>query len=76
MDSPSEEALQVLRDLVTTIEATGGLVRDEGLLAPACDPEWIDLGETAYEAYGVLVKTDGHAKLTIHEREESEDEDG
>ncbi len=48
------------RRLISTIEGTGGLVPADcdgghGLLAPAEDPEWIDLGDAyraAKEAFG------------------------
>lgn len=42
--------------LLTTIDTTGGVVEDEhGYVAPALDPEWIDLGE-AYESASAALK--------------------
>lgn len=38
--------MSTLRDLVRTIDATGGVVRfNNGLHAPNADLDWIDLGE-------------------------------
>jgi hypothetical protein len=55
---PIYSAELVLEDLVRTIEATGGLVQaddgDPGVLAPAGDPTWIDLGDTYLKACEVL----------------------
>jgi len=41
------EALHMLRD---AIEATGGLISDEGHLVPKGDPEWADLADAYLEA--------------------------
>ena len=50
-----EAALAVLRDLVSTINATGGVVLDwEGLPAPVADEEWLDLGLAYEQACAVL----------------------
>jgi hypothetical protein len=51
-DNPGLRALQ---QLVDTINATGGLVAaDDGFLAPAADPEWIDLAPAYLNACRVL----------------------
>lgn len=47
----------VLADLVRTIEATGGLVparENPDYLAPATDPDWVDLGECYLNACRIL----------------------
>lgn len=50
-----------LEALCRTIECTGGILeRSDGFMAPACDPEWIDLAEAyllACEALGVEART-------------------
>ena len=51
-DNPGLRALQ---QLVDTINATGGLVAaDDGFLAPAADPEWIDLAPAYLSACKAL----------------------
>lgn len=53
-------AIQALLAFVSTVDACGGLVpadcdgADKGLLAPAGDPEWVDLGDAYIEACKVL----------------------
>lgn len=47
--------LRVLHDLVDTINATGGLVKNyNGFLAPAADEEWSDLADVYLDACKVL----------------------
>lgn len=42
--------LAAVRQFTDTVEVTGGLIHhDDGTVAPASDPDWIDLGE-AYKA--------------------------
>jgi hypothetical protein len=52
-----ERLRRVCRDLVETVNATGGVFRDrKGYVRPHGDPDWIDLGETynlACKALGV-----------------------
>lgn len=48
-------ARAALHDLVSTINSTGGVVRNyEGLLAPAIDEDWLDLGLAYEQACDVL----------------------
>jgi len=48
-------ALRILRDVVNTINQTGGIVYDdEGLAAPASDPDWLDLGLAYRDACELL----------------------
>ena len=65
------DCLVVLRDLVNTVEATGGLVRwPDGAYTPECDHEWDDLGRATFDAYNVL-KAAGHpVELRIREEDE------
>ena len=63
------DCLVVLRDLVNTVEATGGLVRwSDGAYTPECDHEWDDLGRVAFNAAGVLVRAGRPVELRIQER--------
>jgi hypothetical protein len=55
--------------LIATIEATGGCVRDQrGSLAPAGDPDWIDLADAYLAACAALRRTP-----LVEEPEEGED---
>lgn len=65
------ECLAPLRDLVNTVEATGGLVLwPDGAYTPECDHEWDDLGRATFDAYNVL-KAAGHpVELRIREGDE------
>jgi hypothetical protein len=45
----------VLREFVSTIDATGGVMRlPSGLAAPVADEDWIDLGEVYLKACRAL----------------------
>ena len=47
--------IAVLRKLVDTVQATGGLVMyPNTTVAPAGDPDWIDLGDVVQAARGLL----------------------
>ena len=51
------DALVACSALVSTINATGGMVRDreeDWRMVPSADPEWVDLGDAAYTAAGAL----------------------
>lgn len=57
--SPEENALTpyraVLRKLLDTVQSTGGLVMyPDTAVAPASDPDWIDLGDVVQAARGLL----------------------
>jgi hypothetical protein len=57
--SPEENALTpyraVLRKLLDTVQSTGGLVMyPDTTVAPAGDPDWIDLGDVVQAARGLL----------------------
>jgi len=57
--TPEQNALTpyiaVLRKLVDTVQATGGLVMyPDTTVAPAGDPDWIDLGDVVQAARGLL----------------------
>ena len=50
-----EWALQACRELVETIDATGGIVYPEcGLPYPAADPTWIDLVDPYVKAKAAI----------------------
>ncbi len=62
------ECLAPLRDLVNTVEATGGLVLwPDGAYTPACDHEWDDLGAAALEAFHVLTRAGIAIELRVRE---------
>lgn len=48
-------AQRILKDLVNTIEATGGLVNCNGTHVPNADPEWSDLGDLVMAAHQELI---------------------
>jgi hypothetical protein len=53
--TPPDRYRQVLGQFVQTVDATGGVFRDEsGCHAPLADPDWIDLGEAYVEACAAL----------------------
>src|SRR5271156_1814719 len=57
--TPEQNALTpyiaVIRKLVDTVQATGGmLMYPNGTVAPAGDPDWIDLGDVVQAARGLL----------------------
>lgn len=55
---PNVMALEACRELVETIEATGGIVYPEcGLPYPAADPTWIDLVDPYVKAKYVVEMT-------------------
>jgi hypothetical protein len=61
-----QSAQDILLKLLSTIENTGGLIRyEDGGYAPACDPDWDDLGLAAYAAYSFLRAARRRPKLTI-----------
>ena len=42
---------KLLRQLLDTIIATGGLIQyEDGTYAPQGEPDWIDMGQVAFEA--------------------------
>jgi hypothetical protein len=48
-------AEQVLKDLVATINATGGLIQEsDGTYVPLADPEWFDLAYVYLDACETL----------------------
>jgi hypothetical protein len=47
----------VMVALMSTIDATGGLVRRGGFWVPAGDEDWIDLGDVAVAACNALKKS-------------------
>jgi len=50
-----EEIIKCLEEFLCTINANGGIILDDdGLTAPAGDPEWIDLGEVYMQACALL----------------------
>lgn len=52
-----EKALLALRELVDTVECTGGLVREPAAVsgyAPAADPDWWDLTDAYLAACAAL----------------------
>ena len=52
---PGDPCRQALCQFVQTVDATGGVFRDEsGCHAPLADPEWIDLGEAYVQACAAL----------------------
>ena len=67
---PTPPSLRAALDaFIATVEATGGCVRDEGgSLAPAGDPDWIDLADAYLAACAVLGRTP-----MVEEPEEGED---
>ena len=68
------ECLAPLRDLVNTVEATGGLVEwPDGSYTPECDHEWDDLGRAALDAYNVL-RAAGHP-VELRIRKETDDDE-
>ena len=56
---PTPPSLRAALDaFIATIEATGGCVRDDGvLLAPAADPDWIDLADAYLAACAAIGRT-------------------
>jgi hypothetical protein len=56
--APAPAPREALDALIATIEAIGGCVRDEGgFLAPAGDPDWIDLADTYLAACAAVGRT-------------------
>ena len=56
--APTPSPREALDALIATIEATGGCVRDEGgFLAPAGEPDWIDLADAYLAACAALGRT-------------------
>lgn len=56
-----QKAKRALKGLIDTVDTTGGLVEvgDDGSLAPAGDPSWLDLADVyidACEALGLKPK--------------------
>jgi hypothetical protein len=55
---PDDNLRAVLREFVETIDVTGGVLRlPSGLVAPAADEDWIDLGEVYLKACRALKRT-------------------
>ena len=55
MPASTTTSLEVLMDLVATVNAAGGIYRDRNNYpCPAGDPGWLDLGEVYLRACGVL----------------------
>jgi hypothetical protein len=56
------EALEALREFVSDINVTGGVVENpDGTYSPAADEDWVDLGQTymrACEALGLTPETE------------------
>lgn len=58
--------MSALKNLIDTIETTGGLVRySDGIVAPAADESWIDLAEVVLQAKEELDAQGESVKLTI-----------
>lgn len=71
-DAATEAAAGPLRQLIDTIEATGGLLRDEhGQPRPLADEDWIDLGEAYLGACRALGR-----EPMIQESHEDDDDAG
>lgn len=61
------DALVASSVLVDTINATGGLVRDEkDALVPCGDPEWLDLATAAQTAEAALMHAGVHEELLVN----------
>lgn len=59
----TDKKTAALEDLVRTIEATGGLVKKPGgLVAPAGDEEWTDLGDCYLRACDALGRPPAYVK--------------
>ena len=66
----NEKTRKALTDFVKTVEATGGLAKDDnGVLTCKADPEWLDLAYAAIDAQAVLAEAGYPAQLTIEEIE-------
>ena len=67
----------VLKQLITDIDATGGLIKfSDGNHSPKADPSWLDLGMTVVAAEKALIALGYEVSLSVEEVEYSSCEIG
>lgn len=57
--------IEALKEIINTVEQTGGLVSCNDIYTPVADPTWSDLGEAVKSAHDLLSANGVQTSLTI-----------
>lgn len=69
-----QENINQLKNLISLIHQSGGLVNCNGTHAPAADPEWSDLGEAILSAHTCLATQGIDVRLQVQDFDGTVDE--